>query len=108
MKLIMIALALSTSVFATNYNCEKTQFSDLRKIKISIFHGDVIVTQYLSDGSKISQSLSSSSNDEFSATLSSWNGYKRVLTRIGNSFIIEYGDECSSGTVYLNCSAQSY
>jgi len=97
-----MTMILSTASFANTIFCKDTKFSDIEAIKISIYHGDVFVSEINRD--RMNTKVTSEDKDgNFEAELSMWNGYTRTLVKVGDSYMIEYADECSGGLVSLKC-----
>lgn len=97
-----ITLVMSVSSFANTIFCRDTKFSDIEAIKISVYHGDVFVSEINKD-SMNTKVTSQDKDGNFEAELSDWNGYTRTLVKFGDSYMIEYADECSGGLVTLKC-----
>jgi len=99
-------VAVTNFAFATTYTCTDTKFSDLPEIKINLIHegSDMVVTQLFSDGDIERNFRSGVDQDgDFQAELADWNGYTRTLVKEGETFMIDYQDECSGGTNSITC-----
>ncbi len=102
-KLIVLALmSFSAFSFANSYTCE-TQFGDIQKLEINIYHGDAFITEVASDGTEALSVVTTDITNAFSVELSEWNGYVRTLDFDSEDFILTAADECSETSSVLKC-----
>jgi hypothetical protein len=107
MKLILAALMLSSTAFASDVLlvCKSNQFNDLNEIIISegAQPEQIVVTEIANNGLSHSSINNVREFLDSKIKLSSWNGYSRVLFFDGKAWNISFRDECSGGIVTVDC-----
>ena len=103
LTLIAMLFALNAMADSTTI-CDDIPFGDISQIKVSIYHGDVFVTEF---GTALQEPILSITNESvdgnYSQELTEWNGYTRVLEKNNGEITLTVSDECSSSTHTLNC-----